>query len=63
MDIQELVLELCQEAGDTGPEDEVVYEWEGNHGCCCLLRASDAAGGDVATLAQIRSCMGLTVTS
>ena len=61
MEIRELVLELCLEAGDTAPEDEIVYDWESNHGCCCLLRASGAANGDVAALAQIRLCMDLSV--
>ena len=63
MEIREFILELCSEAGDTGPEDNIVNEWEGDHGCCCKLNAEDAARGNIAVLNQIRSCMGLRVTS
>ncbi len=62
MEIRELILELCREAGDAGPEDDIVNEWEGDHGCCCKLNAENAALGNVAVLSQIRSCMGLRVT-
>ena len=63
MEIRELILELCLEAGDTGPENDIVNEWEGDHGCCCKLNAENAARGNVALLNQIRSCMGLQVKS
>jgi len=63
MEIRELILGLCSEAGETGPEDDIVNEWEGDHGCCCKLHAESAAMGNVAVLNQIRSCMGLRVMS
>ncbi len=63
MEIRELILELCCEAGHTGPVDDIVNEWEGDHGCCCKLNAEDAARGNIAVLNQIRSCMGLRVMS
>ena len=63
MEIRELILELSREAGDTGAEDDIVNAWEGDHGCCCKLNAENAALGNVAVLNQIRSCMGLQVTS
>ncbi len=63
MEIRELILELSSEAGYAGPEDGIVNEWEGDHGCCCRLNAESAALGNVAVLNQIRSCMGLRVTS
>lgn len=34
MECRDLILELCREAGDTGPKDEIVKEWEANHACC-----------------------------
>ena len=63
MESREFILELCGEAGVTGPDDEVIAEWEGNHGCCCKLNAEDAARGNVTVVNQIRLCMGLLVTS
>ncbi len=63
METRQLILELCYEAGETGPDDDIVDEWQGDHGCCCNLNAEDAARGNVAVVNQIRSCMGLRVTS
>ena len=63
MEIRELILELCCEAGDTGPGNDIVNEWEADHGCCCKLNAENAARGNVAVLHQIRLCMGLRVMS
>ena len=34
---QEFIIALCQEAGDTGPPDVLVEDWEANHACCCAL--------------------------
>jgi len=62
MERRDFILELCHEAGDTGPEDELVEEWEANHACCCNLYVENAAQGDVATLNNIRTCMGLPLT-
>jgi hypothetical protein len=28
MERRELILELCRQAGDTGPEDEIIEDWE-----------------------------------
>ncbi len=63
MEIRDLIVELSREAGDAGPGDAIVNEWEDDHGCCCRLNAEIAARGNVAVLNQIRSCMGLRVTS
>jgi len=60
---QELVIALCQEAGDTGSPDIVVDEWEANHACCCALHLDHAAQGDSKTLNTIRTCMGLPKVS
>jgi len=62
MERRDFILELCHEAGDTGREDEIVEEWEANHACCCNLYVENAAEGDVATLNNIRTCMGLPLT-
>jgi len=63
METRQLILELCYEAGESGPDDDIVDEWQGDHGCCCKLNAEEAARGNVALVNQIRSCMGLRVTS
>ena len=63
METRQLILELCYEAENAGPDDDIVDEWQGDHGCCCKLNAENAARGDVAMVNQIRSCMGLRVTS
>jgi len=52
METRELILGLCCEAGHTGPVDDIVNEWEGDHGCCCKLNAEDAARGNIAVLNQ-----------
>ncbi len=62
MEPRDLILELCHESGDIGPEYEIVEEWEANHACCCNLHVYNAAQGDVATLNEIRTCMGLPLT-
>ena len=59
MERRDLILELCHKSGDTGPEEEIVEEWEANHACCCTLHVDKAAHGDVAILDRIRTCMGL----
>lgn len=59
LEIRELILELCHEAGDTGSEDEIIQEWKANHAYCCRLHVDNAARGDIATLSKIRTCMGL----
>ncbi len=59
---RELILELCRQAGDTGPEDEIIEDWEANHACCCNFYVGNAARGHVATLNEIRTCMGLSST-
>jgi hypothetical protein len=56
---QDLIIALCQEAGDTGPLDVLVGDWEANHACCCALHLDHAAQGDTKTLNTIRTCMGL----
>jgi hypothetical protein len=56
---QDLIIALCQEAGDTGPLDVLVEDWEANHACCCALHLDYAAQGDTKTLNTIRTCMGL----
>ena len=63
MEIRDLILELCFEAGDAGPEDGIVIEWEDSHGCCCRLNAEIAAQGNIEMVNQIRACMGLRVPS
>jgi len=60
---QEFIIALCQEAGDTGPPDVLVEDWEANHACCCALHLDHAAQGDTKTLNTIRTCMGLPVVS
>ena len=60
---QEFIIALCQEAGDTGPPDVLVEDWEANHACCCALHLDHAAQGDTKTLNTIRTCMGLSVVS
>lgn len=62
-EIQQFIISLSYEAGWIGPKDEIVDEWEVNHGCCCMLRADSAAQGDVTVVDQIRACMGLPVTT
>jgi hypothetical protein len=59
---RDLILELCHEAGDSGPEYEIVEDWEANHACCCNLHIDNAAQGDGAMLSEIRRCMGLPLT-
>ena len=56
---QELIIALCQEAGDTGAPEVLVGDWEVNHACCCALHLDHAAQGDTKTLNIIRTCMGL----
>jgi len=56
---QELIVALCQEAGDTGSPVVLVEDWEVNHACCCALHLDHAAQGDTKTLNIIRTCMGL----
>jgi len=56
---QELIIALCQEAGDTGSPEVLVEDWEVNHACCCALHLDHAAQGDTKTLNTIRTCMGL----
>jgi len=63
MERRDFILELCHEARHTGPEDEIVEEWEANHACCCNFYVDSAAQGDIATLYEIRKCMGLPLTS
>ncbi len=60
---QEFIIALCQEAGDTGPPDVLVEDWEANHACCCALHLGHAVQADPKTLNTIRTCMGLTVVS
>ena len=60
---QEFMIALCQEAGDTGPTDVLVEDWEANHACCCALHLDHAMRGDPKTLNTIRTCMGLPVVS
>jgi hypothetical protein len=60
---QELIIALCQEAGDTGATDVLVEDWEVNHACCCALHLEHAVQGDTKTLNTIRTCMGLSVVS
>jgi hypothetical protein len=60
---QELIIALCQEAGDTGPTDVLVEDWEVNHACCCALPLEHAVQGNTKTLNTIRTCMGLSVVS
>jgi hypothetical protein len=43
---QEFIIALCQEAGDTGPPDVLVEDWEANHACCCALHLDYAVQGD-----------------
>ena len=62
MEIRQFIISLCYEAGQTGPKDDIVSEWEANHGCCCMLNTDTAAQGNVAVVKQIRACMGLRVT-
>ncbi len=62
MERRELILELCRQAGDTGPEDEIIEDWEANHACCCNVYVGNAARGHIATLNEIRRCMGLPLT-
>jgi len=62
MERRDFILGLCHEARHTGPEDEIIEEWEANHACCCNLYVDKAAQGDVATLNDIRACMGLPLT-
>ena len=52
---QEFIMTLRQEAGDTGPPDVLVEEWEANHACCCALHLDRAAQGDTKTLNIIRT--------
>jgi hypothetical protein len=56
---QAFIIALCQEAGDTGPPDVLVEDWEANHACCCALHLDHAVQGDPKTLHTIRTCMGL----
>ena len=63
MEIRDLIIELCHEAGDGGSDDEIMEEWKANHACCCRLRVDEAVQGDMATLSKIRLCMGLRVMS
>ena len=56
---QACMIALCQEAGDTGPPDVLVEDWEANHACCCALHLDHAVQGDPKTLHTIRTCMGL----
>lgn len=62
MERRELILELCSEAGDSGQEDQIIEDWGANHACCCNFYVDNAAQGDVATLNEIRRCMGLPLT-
>src|SRR6266581_9437288 len=43
---QEFIIALCQEAGDTGPPDVLVEDWEANHACCCALHLGHAVQAD-----------------
>ena len=60
METRELIVRLCNEAGERGSERELVKEWEGNHACCCKPHVDDAVLGDVVVLNNIRRCMGLS---
>ena len=60
---QELIVALCQEAGDTGPPDVLIEIWEVNHACCCALYLDHAVQGNSQTLNTIRTCMGLPEVS
>ena len=62
MEIRELILELCHEAGDGSSDDEIMEEWKANHACCCLLHLYKAAEGDRLVLSNVRRCMGLRLT-
>lgn len=61
IDRRKLILELCHEAGETATDDEILQDWEADHACCCSLHAANAALGDIATLNNIRACMGLVL--
>lgn len=54
----ELLVELCREAGDTGTDEELIDGARGNH-APDLIR--DAACGDVAALVQLRHDFGLPI--
>ena len=62
MERQDGIVALCQEAGDSGPEEALVDTWEADHAYCCALHVDDAARGDITTLNLIRTCMGILVT-
>ncbi len=59
MERRDLIIALCHSAGDTGAEEDLVATWEANHACCCAFHVDNAMRGDVATLNNIRRCMGL----
>lgn len=62
MTANELIVALCQEAGDdVTDEADVIYGWRSNHCACCEDRIDAAAANDVAALVAIRSCMGLRI--
>ncbi len=62
MERRKLIIELCREAGDNGPEDYIVEDWEADHACCCNFYVDNASQGDIVRLNEIRTCMGLPVT-
>lgn len=59
MEVGEFILELCQEAGGDGPENEIVETWEADHACCCKLHVYKASQGDRLAINNIRRCMGI----
>lgn len=61
MERQDCIVALCQEAGDSGPEEALIETWEANHACCCALHVDSAARSDITTLNRVRTCMGLPV--
>ncbi len=71
METSELVLALCQEAGDDMAHslDTIIDGYMGNHSVCCAdtrLKVRDqdinrAASGDAAALVRVRTCCGLPI--
>lgn len=53
-----LILDLCYEAGDTGPDAELLAGFRSNHHPEDIAAA---AAGDVAALAALRHACGLPV--
>jgi hypothetical protein len=58
---RDLMRALCQDAGNTGPPDVLVEDWDATHACWCALYLDHAAQGDTKTLTTMRTCMGLSV--